>query len=303
MTWTRLSDDFTDKLDLLGLSRSARLLEVEALVWCNRNTTDGYLPRAALRKVTDSPDPEGDIAELVAAGRWDDVDTGWQLDWSDQESAQAVNDRRDEWRRRDERRRKHNKGDHSLCDPKRCWALTRETTRETRSETTGDSRPPVPVPVPLPTPREGRDGKDAGARSAGATRAAASEEGTAPRVAGHEYEQAIDDFDADGNEIPLNDVPWACDICGLPPSNGVHRIPGHHWLAWDDEGVICAVCRQPHDEEDSTPEEDDARFDELLEQRLRKGHAYDDDGSGQACRRCHLGRAHIQHLGFGEVSA
>ncbi|WP_157623192.1 hypothetical protein [Terrabacter sp. Root181] len=221
MTWTRLSDDYSDRLDLLGLSRSARLLDVEGLVWCNRNTTDGYLPRAALRKVTDSEDPAADVAELVAAGRWDDAETGWQLDWSDQEKAEDVQGRREEWRRRDDRRRRHNKGDHSACDPQRCWALTRETPRET----TGESRPPVPGPVPLPTLREG-EGGGAGARSARATRSQ-HQEADDPRLTEllARREENGHAFNDDGSGLSCQGVRRdgeAFTGCGLGPNHIIH---------------------------------------------------------------------------------
>jgi hypothetical protein len=178
VTWTRLSDDYADKPIMLRVSRSARLLDVEALVYCNKHTQDGALDAGALRRITDSPNPEGDAAELVAAGIWETTATGWQLDWSDQEPAEAVEARREEWRRRDERRRHHNAGDHSLCDPKRCHyllehpdALTRESRRE--------SPPPVPSPTPVPDPPEGEGEGDEG-RSADAPDLAAEGENDPP---------------------------------------------------------------------------------------------------------------------------
>ncbi len=176
MTWTRLPDDFNDWSVLLAVGRSARLLHVEALVWCNRLLTDGAVPRGALPRLSDSPDPDADVTELVAAGLWAETDTGWQLDWADQEAAANVEQRRAQYRARDERRRKHNDGDHSLCDPKRCWVLrgdtTRETTRDSRVSDGVSHAPPVPTRS-VPTPREGR-GREGGAaaRSASATRAA-----------------------------------------------------------------------------------------------------------------------------------
>ena len=82
MTWTRLSDDYAERVCDLGLSRSARLLDVEALIYCNRRVNDGVLPRTALVRVTDSANPMADFAQLVTAGLWSETETGWQLDWS-----------------------------------------------------------------------------------------------------------------------------------------------------------------------------------------------------------------------------
>ena len=51
MTWTRLSDDSTDRPQMLRISRSARLLHFEAMVWCNKHLTDGVIPAAALPRI------------------------------------------------------------------------------------------------------------------------------------------------------------------------------------------------------------------------------------------------------------
>lgn len=89
MTWTRLSDDFTDRPEMLEVSRSARLLHVEAMVWCNRMLTNGRVPAAAIPRITDAEDIGARIDELIDAGLWDALDDStWQLDWSDQESSE-----------------------------------------------------------------------------------------------------------------------------------------------------------------------------------------------------------------------
>jgi hypothetical protein len=79
MTWTKLSDTFTDDPVLLRLPRSVRLVHVEALVWCNRQGTDGAIPRHALRRLTDEPDDQAAAAALVEAGVWAVADDGWQI--------------------------------------------------------------------------------------------------------------------------------------------------------------------------------------------------------------------------------
>lgn len=214
MTWTRLSDDYTDRLDLLDLSRSARLLDVEGLVWCNRNTTDGYLPRAALRKVTDSPDANADVEELIAAGRWTDVETGWQLDWSDQIEAEEVAAERERWARQKKRQRLHNKGDHSICDPKRCWALLRQSTGESAVDSQVESRDSRPDPSRSdPTPREGRERVARADACAGAPAPHAQTGvglGSAPSDGHHPFTD-----DGTGE---------SCSACGLPVRNYRHGV-------------------------------------------------------------------------------
>ena len=129
MTWTRVSDNFNDRPDLLSVPRTARLLYVEALVWANRQETDGFIPRGVLPRISDEPDLDAAAADLERAGVWEPVDGGWQVDWSDQEPAAKVQERRKRTAARvsasRERRERHASGDHSLCDPARCWSLRR----------------------------------------------------------------------------------------------------------------------------------------------------------------------------------
>ena len=156
MTWTWIDDGFTDRREVMALSDKAFRLHVEALVFSNRAGRDGALDPADLVKLG-RPDPVT-VDELVRAGLWEITDTGWQVDWTDQETTAEVEKRRADWRKRDERRRAHNKGDHSMCDPDRCWALKADPslTRESQRETTGDSRPPH---SPSPSPKEGEEGE------------------------------------------------------------------------------------------------------------------------------------------------
>ena len=152
MTWTRLSDDFTDRPEFLKLSRSARLLHIEALVWCNRLTTDGRLPKAALRRLTDAEPLDEDVQELLAAKWWEEAEGGWQIDWTGQESSEDVNERKayraEVQKKYRQRRDKHNRGDHSMCDPRRCKKAQSVTGNATGNKTAhetptrpGPSRP------------------------------------------------------------------------------------------------------------------------------------------------------------------
>lgn len=164
MTWTRIGDDFNDRLDLLELSRSARLLWVEGLVYCNRIGTDGRIPRSQVVRFTDA-DPDLEIAELEQAGLWEPItgDDAWQVDWRDQETAEQVKDRQ-AYRQKvqkayRDRKDRHRRGDHSTCDPRYCKAIKpvdiedppavtgNETSNGTNNET-GLVTTSRPVPVP-----------------------------------------------------------------------------------------------------------------------------------------------------------
>ena len=64
---------------LLALPRGVRLLHLEALVWSKLRRTDGLIPRGALPRMTDEPDPEGSAASLADAGVWASAGDGWQI--------------------------------------------------------------------------------------------------------------------------------------------------------------------------------------------------------------------------------
>ncbi|ATD70505.1 MULTISPECIES: hypothetical protein [Gordonia] len=65
MTWTKLSDDFSDDCD--GLSDHAFRLHVEGLCWSNRKLFNLRLPKARMGKWATHPEA---ASELVAAGYW-----------------------------------------------------------------------------------------------------------------------------------------------------------------------------------------------------------------------------------------
>lgn len=62
-----------------GLSRTARLLNIEAYVWSRANHTDGVIPDGQLRWVTDEPDADSVAAELISAGVWARTTGGWSI--------------------------------------------------------------------------------------------------------------------------------------------------------------------------------------------------------------------------------
>ncbi|OBI00571.1 hypothetical protein [Mycobacterium sp. E2733] len=68
MTWTKLSDDFSD--DCWELSDAAYRLHSEGLVWSNRKLLDCRLPKSDIRRWAKRPDAAD---ELVACGWWRDI--------------------------------------------------------------------------------------------------------------------------------------------------------------------------------------------------------------------------------------
>lgn len=139
MTWTKLSDDHFDRPAVFGLSRSASLMHVEALVWCNRLLTDGHVPAPMLPRFTTSTDPETDAAALVDAGLWTPTTGGWQIEWEHQRHKVDVEQDRAENRERQQRYRERRKA-------ARNGATNDGSNAVTNSGSNG--RPTQPVPTP-----------------------------------------------------------------------------------------------------------------------------------------------------------
>lgn len=179
MTWTKIDGAIRDDPRLLKLSRSARLLHVEALTWANDYGTDGEIPAYALPKVTDEPQPAQAAAALTEAGLWTVGPEGWKIVGflDNQPSAADVERTHEQWKERQRRQRQHRSGDHSLCEPKYCQAAS-HVTRDNPGDSLRESRHTEPNRT-VPNRRVGkgvgeRASLDAGTSSANATERAAS---------------------------------------------------------------------------------------------------------------------------------
>ena len=71
MTWTKLSDDYSD--DLYALSDGAFRLHTEGLVWSNRKLLDCVITPQDLQRLS-NPDK---VTELVELGVWEETTLGW----------------------------------------------------------------------------------------------------------------------------------------------------------------------------------------------------------------------------------
>lgn len=180
MVWVKVDDSALTSPRWLALPRAARLLHLEALSWSNRHAADGVIPRAALTLITDEPETSTMVVALIKAGAWVTTDTGWRLVWllDDQPTAEEQEQERAKWRERKERNRRHQRGDHALCDPFRCRVLLsrRDSTRESRGDSTRESRPPDsdtdsdPTRPQSGTEEESRDDQQPEGRSSGSGR-------------------------------------------------------------------------------------------------------------------------------------
>jgi hypothetical protein len=79
VTWTKLSDDFTDDCARAGLSDSAVRTHVEGLVWTMRRESAGFLDHRDIRKAIETNNSAAAIAELIAVGFWQRLEHGWQI--------------------------------------------------------------------------------------------------------------------------------------------------------------------------------------------------------------------------------
>ena len=78
MTWTKLSDDFTD--DCWRLSDAAFRVHVEALVWSNRKLLDLVIEVDDLHQLASKSASTAEaVAELVGAGWWEPIDDGFRI--------------------------------------------------------------------------------------------------------------------------------------------------------------------------------------------------------------------------------
>jgi hypothetical protein len=176
MTWTRLSDDFADRPELLEVSRSARLLHIEALIYGNRQGTDGRIPTAALPRLSDSQGIAAEVQELIEAGVWSRLHSGavQVVGWTERERQESASDVRARQQYNADKQAAYRRrkaacaaGDHTTCDPRHCKtrrqssAVTGNETRNEASHSTGHvtglvtDSPPSPTP---PRPKEGGRG-------------------------------------------------------------------------------------------------------------------------------------------------
>jgi hypothetical protein len=223
MTWTRLSDNYTDRPEFEDMSLSACYLDVEALVYCNRLLTDGFLPAKKLPRITRSDDPEADMKELIDSGLWWDVEGGYQREWDDQmlatdiEKSRADNAERqkrfNEGRR--DRETRHAAGDHSRCKPEYCSGARQE---DKGNLTNALHNAPQTRPDPT-RPKGERKGKATPARPKG--RSATPREKT--------HAELVSEFDAYDERMDQHFLTWGRS---LKKWTAAEEIGGKDALIW-----------------------------------------------------------------------
>src|SRR3954447_13701245 len=77
MTWVRLDDEFYEHDKIIALSDAAFRLWANALGFCNRKLTDGFLQANAVGLLTTHRNPRTLVAELVTQWLWEPVSGGY----------------------------------------------------------------------------------------------------------------------------------------------------------------------------------------------------------------------------------
>lgn len=175
MPWLRLDDGFAEHPKIAGLSAAAFRLHVEALCYCARNLTDGYVSQAVLKRFSGGRRAPKYAAELVDAGLWEPADeradgaqlartcatdepqsgahlreAGWYIhDFLDfNPSREAVTDEREKARKRKEKSRSSRR-DKTVTESH----VTPESRRDTSDgHAVRHSAPPRPDPKPSSSP-------------------------------------------------------------------------------------------------------------------------------------------------------
>ncbi|MHB8960445.1 MAG: hypothetical protein ACYDAN_12530, partial [Candidatus Limnocylindrales bacterium] len=161
MTWLKVDDRALADRAFNRVSRDARLMHIEALAWSMSYDGTGALDWQSLRRATDAGAIDELAKELVDAGLWEATGDGWQVRFmlGDQMTPEEIARQREYNRAKSERKRRHDRGDHSQCDPSWCRGA-REARRVTGSDT-GSVRSSFPTPT-----RPGRE-RGKATRSAG----------------------------------------------------------------------------------------------------------------------------------------
>jgi hypothetical protein len=108
MTWVRIDDEAPNHPKLLAAGVDACWLWVRSLCWCNRYTTDGAIPKAALPAVAAGQWSPAKIsklaASLVTSGLWHDEGGSYRIhDYDVQQERALSEDAAAELQRRRER--------------------------------------------------------------------------------------------------------------------------------------------------------------------------------------------------------
>lgn len=238
MSWVKLSDDWFEEPHVEDIGADAAMLHLSALAYSARHSTDGVVPRRALRRLYPIDDADTMITTLVDAKLWEPTSAGYLLnDWSEHIlSADEVTRIREQNRIRQDRLRRHNNGDHSLCSS--CWYVRNRASHAVTDGVTegvgvGVSSTPRPDSTRLDSTRSDSGGESRAGEGRQASCASAPHARLPRTTAGR-----LRKLDA----AMLDELPWRDLGTGCP-----HDATGWAWVDKTEtrsEGVRCDKCME-----------------------------------------------------------
>lgn len=152
MPWVRIDDHFDEHPKLAAAGPLGLALWVTGLAYCNRNLTDGFIPRTVAHRLIheDGIDSATVIARVVSCGLWEDAEGGYRVhDYADyQPSKEEVLRDREQGAERVRRHRENKRASSMEGNATSNADVTPLLTDMKRSS----NNPPVPNPVPVPNP-------------------------------------------------------------------------------------------------------------------------------------------------------
>lgn len=146
MTFAKFDQSHTDDERWMAAGADAFAVHVAAVVWCDRQLTDGAITGAMAARVSLAVPAERSsaaVAALLEHGFWTRI-VGGDLQIVDYDghcfSAEEVRRTRASWAMSKKRKRQHDVGDHALCDPEKCRAAGALSTMDSVRDSTADSR-------------------------------------------------------------------------------------------------------------------------------------------------------------------
>lgn len=134
MTWTKIGDEFPD--DAADLTDAAVRTHIEAWAWSARRLLDLRIPKRDLRRFAFSADADTAAKELIEAGWWVDDGNTWHLayrpEW--QRTRAQEDHRKAQNAEAQQRKRRHDIGDHSTCLPGRRCHTEPTSAHDTRDD-------------------------------------------------------------------------------------------------------------------------------------------------------------------------
>lgn len=149
MPWVKLDDMFADHPKIAEAGPLAGWLYVCGLCYAGRYLTDGFIPKAQVRKLADVDNAPELAARLVEVGLWEVVDGGYMIhDYTKYNpSAEQVKAERERNAQRQEQWRRNREGDGANSN-----AVSNGGSNAVSANAPSPS--PSPSPIPYPNPEE-----------------------------------------------------------------------------------------------------------------------------------------------------